>query len=138
MVNDEPVAYSIYKAKNEKKPIFNYLRSFDALTENNFDATFFDIQCYYPQIEDFKQMLDEYPDSVYILNSRKIKKQVQPMLKSGTGQSIMYNCTDKYLFKSLSSKNDYYNDTSNILYKWIYNHNSFIRNFFSNNAIYFH
>ena len=82
IANNEPVAYSIYKAKKEKKPIFYYLQSFDALTEMNFDSNYRNIfNCYYPQIDDFKQILDENPDSVYILNSRDINKQVQSIAK---------------------------------------------------------
>ena len=133
IANNEPVAYSIYKAKKEKKPIFYYLQSFDALTEMNFDSNYRNIfNCYYPQIDDFKQILDENPDSVYILNSRDINKQVQSMMKSGTGRSILRNCKNKYLLKDRR----YYNNSYFLLHNWIYEHSKFLRSFFSNNPQY--
>lgn len=140
IANNEPVAYSIYKAKKEKKPIFHYLQDFDALTEMNYDANYRNLfTCYYPQIDDFNQILAENPEAVYILNSRDIEKQVKSMIKSGsgTGYNILTNCKNKYLLKSVPLANrKYHTNPSILLYNWIYEHNKFLRSFFSQNPQY--
>lgn len=96
VVPEGPVAGLIYKAKSEGLPLTHYLQDYDAITEMNHDSPTRSFHCYYPQIEDIKQLYEENKNATFILNLRDVDAQINSMMKTCTGPNILAYCR-KYI-----------------------------------------
>lgn len=66
--NGEYIGMMIYRNKLNKKPLLNDFLDTDVITQ--MDVCVSKINCYWPQIVDYKQLREENPESIFILNKR--------------------------------------------------------------------
>ena len=68
----------ILQAKNENKPLLTYIEQngYDAITELGYSLN---EKKYWPQFNDIYDIINIYPDVIYIMNKRDISKHVKSM-----------------------------------------------------------
>lgn len=125
LISRGKLAELIYDAKKEGLPLLTFLKEYDAITEmNDHNPIKGKFSCYYPQIDDLNRLYEENPDSLFILNTRKISDQVRSMMNQVTGPKILRACQS--YFKNTNQTNT----NEEILSDFISTHNENVRKFF--------
>lgn len=96
--NGKFIGKMIENNKMNKKPLLNDFEESDVITQMDIciDAD----NCYWPQVIDFKQIIEENQDAIFILNTRHPDKILSSFKKWGTGKkSNKYGSFYERIFK---------------------------------------
>jgi hypothetical protein len=125
--NNPPVGVLIRKAKEEGRLLLHYLQDYDAITQLDM---FQGNPCYFPQFDDMKLIMKQYPDITYILNSRNVNDHANSMAKWRMNlELLLHSFCGNYLrgYQKLSSMRAK-------TVQFITDHNQYIRDVFSNSS----
>lgn len=124
LTNDnKQIAMIIKKNKINGLPLFTGVEEFDCITELN--VCYSEDENYWPQIHDYKQIYDEQPNALFILNKRN-KYKILNSFKNWNYQGVsLYDRFLKYNPEIISEKSD------EAFLNFIDNHYQKIASFFS-------
>eukprot|EP01084_Bolivina_argentea_P013241 24818_1 len=88
------IAENIYKAFYENKSLLYYMNDIEAISEMNCAQCKNINQCY-PQIEFYKLLHKQYPNSFFILNNRNIKNHIKSINNWSNLKQQINNCNIK-------------------------------------------
>lgn len=78
------VGTAIYKARSERKPLFHYLKNFDCVTQ--MDVCVNEGLNFWPQTDLLEEIYEQYPEAIYILNTRRTNRILRSIQKWGSLQ----------------------------------------------------
>ena len=97
------VGEAILKAKKENKPLFYYLSDFEVICQMDICKDF--TEKIWPQISHYQQILAQYPDTIYILNTRDPHKLLLSMKNKGNMDKRMLKYNTE-LFENIEGSDD--------------------------------
>lgn len=121
--DNKQIAMIVKQNKLNKLPLFSGVEDFDCITELN--VCYSENENYWPQIHDFKQIYNEHPNALFILNKRN-KLKILNSFKNWNYQGVpLYDRFLKYNPDIIPEASE------EAFLKFIDNHYSKIVNFFT-------
>lgn len=117
------VGSSMYKARSEGKPLFHYLKQFDCVTQ--MDVCLNAQLNYWPQVDLLEEIYGQYPDAIYILNTRPTDKILKSIQKWGDLQDRILEYHDIKSYRGSSADEKVCN--------WMEDHFARVRTLFAGN-----
>ena len=120
LVDEGYVGELIDKAKSEDKKLFHYLEDFDCMTQ--MDVCLDENLNFWPQIDLYREIYEQYPEALFVLNKRPAKHILRSFKKWGTvyERIITYSAIKNYRGANTDEK----------ILNWIDDHFSDVHEFF--------